>query len=103
MNKEVKEILNEIGYHQHIHEHLTLNPKELDILKDHITSLEQKLETEHKAFMGTVQELTETATRIDKALKCIDENAWFCYKDNEEVIDRVAAEELINILKGSDK
>lgn len=66
-------------------------------------NLKEKLETEHKAFMGTVQELTETATRIDKALKYIEKNAWFCYKDNEEVIDRVATEELKDILKGSDK
>ncbi len=43
MENDIKEILNKIGYHQHIHEHLTLNPKELDILAQYIIKTQEKL------------------------------------------------------------
>ena len=45
MKDEIKEILNEIGYYQHIHENLTLSPKELDILVDCITNLQEERKT----------------------------------------------------------
>lgn len=40
--------------------------------------------------------------RIDKAIEYIEKESWFMYKDNKLVIDRTLAEELLNILKGSD-
>lgn len=94
MNKEVKEIIDDIKDFIKDKKQIVCYGKEtMKILLDYITSLEEKLETEHKAYMGTVKELTETATRIDKALKCIDDTNWVCYKDKK----------LKDILKGSGK
>lgn len=80
---------------------LYLSVEERIILLDYITSLEEKLETEHKAYMGTVKELTETATRIDKALDFI--NQYNIYFDDSGRNHEYIPKELINILKGSDK
>ena len=33
-----------------------------------------------------------------KAIEYIKENAWYMYKDEEEIIDRVGAKELLEIL-----
>lgn len=40
---------------------------------------------------------------IDKAIKYIEKESWFMYKDNELVIDRTLVEKLLNILKGDNK
>ena len=72
-------------------------PEEIKCVLDYITSLEEKVETEHKAYMGTVQELTETATRIDKALHRIQ----LLQMDGEVFIKDLGL--IVRDLKGSDK
>ena len=61
--------------------------------------LKEKVETEHKAFMGTVQELTETATRIDKAIEYIEDKQKIQFK---YALSHIECDDLLDILKGSD-
>ena len=79
-------------------------------VKEIIDGLKLKLETEHKAFMGTMQELTETATRIDKAMEKFEEafdyrehksvNIWNYPGERKEYITML--ESVYNELKGSE-
>ena len=73
MSKEVKEIMNKVkslaAYYDVDHLGNTDTRYVYDKLKDYITSLEEKVETEHKAYMGTVKELTETATENEHLSK----------------------------------
>ncbi|MBR2652303.1 MAG: hypothetical protein IKE91_06180 [Clostridia bacterium] len=38
-----------------------------------------------------------------EAINYIKEESWFCYKDNEEVIDRTPIEKLLEILGDNDE
>jgi len=105
MNKEVKEILEDLRNKNMSVDDLTHNDKTK--LLDYITSLEEKIEIEHKAYMGTVNELTETATRIDKAVEYINthkiklSHSWD--EPNCDYWIATNPDDLLNILKGSDK
>ena len=68
MNKEVKEILDKLDRARLIYD-LILTPEECHILYDYITLLEKTVKIKDKAFMGTVKELTETATEKEKLEK----------------------------------
>ena len=47
-------------------------------------------------------ELRHKQDVIDKAIEYINNESWFCYKDNEEAIARVTVESLLKILRGSE-
>lgn len=53
------------------------------------------------------QELIEEIERLHSIIKevinYIKEESWFCYKDNEEVIDRTSVEKLLEILDKENK
>ena len=36
--------------------------------------------------------------KIDSAIKYIKENSWYCYKDNEENLDRIGIEHILELL-----
>ena len=63
-----------------------------------------KLEKEIERLKANVKLLDDNRIylndKINKALNYIKNESWFCYKDNEEVIDRTPVEELIKILEG---
>ena len=52
MTNDIKKILNQIGYYQHIHEHLTLKPKELDILAQWIINSQEEMEKLRSTYIG---------------------------------------------------
>lgn len=56
----------------------------------------------YDGFMATTEELCEYATRNEKAIEHIKNESWYCCKDDEEVIDRIAILKLLNILSGDD-
>ena len=64
-------------------------------------SCERKEEQRDTARMEYMEQ-EDYKSRIDKAVDYIKQESWFCYKDNEEVIDRTPVEKLLNILKGED-
>ena len=49
------------------------------------------------------KQLQQKENIIKKAINYIKEESWFCYKDNEEVIDRVPVEKLLEILGDNDE
>lgn len=51
---------------------------------------------------GLVYSYRTLQDRISKAITYIKENAWYDYRDNEEVIT-IPKEKLLDILQGSDK
>ena len=51
---------------------------------------------------GLVYSYRTLQDRISKALAYIKENAWYDYRDNEEVIT-ISKEKLLDILQGDDK
>ena len=77
MNKEVKEILKLISncYYCNI---ISYDKKEKYC--NYITSLEEKLETEHKAYMGTVKEMYMNKEKAVQWQYYIDgnDNAFNC-------------------------
>ncbi len=110
MNKEVKEIIEQDNVTLEIITYATYNDARVEItdllsclfkenkkLHEENERLKQKAETEHKAYIGTVQELTETATRIDKALHRIQ----LLQMDGEVFIKDLGL--IVRDLKGSDK
>jgi hypothetical protein len=119
-DKETKEIMAKVKtliiYFEVDHLGSTDTTYVYDKLLDYITSLEEKVEKlnkeldeatkiiniKHKAFIDTIQELTETATRIDKTIEYIEE---YCI-DDEFYVNLTKKEkniiEAYNILKGED-
>lgn len=77
--------------------------KEIKKLKQENKSLENQLDFINyltSECASYVKILNNKQAIINKALNYIKNESWFCYKDNEEVIDRTPVEELIKILKG---
>lgn len=42
--------------------------------------------------------IIELQNKIDKTIKYIKENSWYCYKDNEENLDRIGIEHILELL-----
>lgn len=68
----------------------------------------QGLESENRLFnmeiKGHEQSEFELSKRIDKAIEYIEKNVWSCYiLDDEKELIETDSEELLEILKGSDK
>ena len=49
-------------------------------------------------YKDLLKENKKLQQRIDKAIEYIKNNAWYMYKDDEEILDRVGIEELLEIL-----
>lgn len=104
MNKEVKEIIDDIkDFIKDKKQIVCYGKKTMEILLDYITSLEEKVETEHKAYMGTVNELTETATKLEKATKFCEDNLCYYDKTGYYIKNGCALLDLLQDYKGSDK
>ena len=98
MNEEIKEILElqiDCDYKR-------LSVDEIITLKDYITNLQEENKELGRYYTRANNEFLELNKRIKKATKYIKEHAWFCYKDNEEVLDRVGINNLLNILNGGE-
>ena len=102
MNKEVKEIIDKLDRARLIYE-LILTPEECHILYDYITLLEKTVKIKDKAFKGTMQELTETATEKEKLQQRIDKAVEYIENDLQSFLYSIEYKTLLNILKGSDK
>ena len=66
--------------------------EDLKIANDNLYCANQMLEQEIKRLNNIIKE----------AINYIKKESWFCYKDNEEIVDRMVVEKLLEIL-GSDK
>ena len=86
-----------------LNDYLELGNKLYELQEENGNLRKQNKEYKRLGFKYLCEKNTELEERIDKALQCIDENAYFCYKDDEEVIDRVPTQKLKDILKGSDE
>ncbi len=116
MNKEIKEIISKYKMYMKFdgNEYEMIQKVELHKLLDYITNLEKRNKEIYDGFKATQEELTEYAevnknqmkyiaellVKIDKAIEYIQNESWFCFKDNEVVIDRTPVEKLIEILRG---
>lgn len=49
------------------------------------------------------KQLQQKENIIKEAINYIKEESWFCYKDNEEVIDRTPVNKLLEILGDNDE
>lgn len=96
MNNEIKEILE----FKEDADYKRLSIDEIDILRDYITNLQE----ENKLLKIWKEDLLNENIDIEnirkEAIDYIKSESWFCYKDNEEVIDRTPVEKLIKILEG---
>lgn len=84
---------------------LTLSKKEvLDIanefnrLQEENERLEKRNKEIYDGFIATQEELSDYAIKIEKAVEYIKNESWYCYKDDEEIIDRLAILKLLKIL-----
>lgn len=48
-------------------------------------------------------QLQQKENIIKEAINYIKEESWFCYKDNEEIIDRTLVNKLLEILGDNDE
>ena len=64
------------------------------IIKDKKLKLFEEERERHNKLIAKQKE------RINRAIKYIEKESYFYYKDNEEVIDRTPVEHLLDILRG---
>ena len=82
MKNEIKEILNEIGYHQHIHENLTLSPKELDILADSIIDSQEELKSANESITWWQNRFNALQKENEKLKEIIKDNIILVKDEN---------------------
>lgn len=73
MNNELKEILNDLSYSQHTHHKITLQPKELDLLVDYITNLQEGNEKLKETISKIPRYKMEYELEIDKLKNELEE------------------------------
>lgn len=91
-----------------------LMEKELSRLKSQLQLKEAELEERKKEIIGQDKyidklkkeydnQLQQKENIIKEAINYIKEESWFCYKDNEEIIDRTLVNKLLEILENSNE
>jgi hypothetical protein len=66
--------------------------------KNRVENLNESARNLFYAIMRIANERDMLQTQRGKTIKYIKENAWYCYKDNEENLDRIGIEHILKLL-----
>lgn len=66
--------------------------------KNRVENLNESARNLFYAIMRIANERDMLQTQREKTIKYIKENAWYCYKDNEENLDRIGIEHILKLL-----